>query len=68
MVFYKIEFISGIVLTIFGIINIVLIILASQLLSFFTIIPCIFIIGGIYLISLAFKEVELSEEYFKNGK
>ena len=68
MVFYKIEFISGTVLTVFGIISLVLVILASQLLSLFIIIPLIFLIGGIYLITLAFKQVELEESDIPKGE
>ena len=61
MVFYKIEFISGIVITIFGIISLVLVGIAGQIISLFTFIPLIFLIGGIYLLTLAFKQVELEE-------
>ena len=62
MVFYKIEFISGIVLTVLGVISFVLVCIAGQFISLFTFISLIFLIGGIYLITLAFKQVELEEE------
>jgi len=61
MVFYKIEFISGIVLTVLGLISFILVGLGGQIVSLFVIIPLIFLAGGIYLIIIAFKQVELEE-------
>ncbi|NHI93440.1 MAG: hypothetical protein EAX96_13215 [Candidatus Lokiarchaeota archaeon] len=61
MVFYKIEFALGVGLTTFGIIDLVLVTIAGQILSLSTIIPLIFLLGGTYLFYLTFKEVKLEK-------
>ena len=61
MVFYKIEFVLGAGLTTFGIIHLIILLIAGQFFSLFLIIPLIFIAGGAYLLYLTFKEVEPSD-------
>lgn len=58
MVLYKTEFIFGIGLLTFGVIHLVILLIAGQFFSLFLFIPLILILGGLYLFYLSFKEVE----------
>jgi len=58
MTFYKLELILGAIISTFGIIHLVILFIASQWLSLYIFIPLIFILGGIYLFYLSFKEVK----------
>ena len=59
MIFYKIEFIIGIIALSFGITILILFLSSGVLYTIGGIIPLFFILIGTYLIYLAFSEVEI---------
>ena len=56
---YPIAFSLGIGLLILGSLDLIILVIALQFFSLFIVVPLIFIFGGIFLLHLAFQEVEL---------
>lgn len=61
MVFYKLEFILGMIILAFGITFLIMFLQSEVIFTIGTLIPFIFIITGIYLIYEAFTLVEIEE-------